>query len=73
MKKQDNHITIWTARGSNSGIDWTELTKKQLADWKVDYDELLLKKPAYDLYIDDKSFNVDKFWKIADKNQKITK
>ena len=71
LKKQGNHITIWTARGSKSGIDWTELTKKQLSDWNVDYDELLLKKPAYDLYIDDKSFNVDKYWKIANKNKKV--
>ena len=23
-------IVYWTARGSNTGIDWTELTKKQI-------------------------------------------
>jgi hypothetical protein len=27
LKEQGNQIIIWTARGSNSGIDWSELTK----------------------------------------------
>ena len=64
LKDEGNTITIWTARGSKSGIDWTELTKNQLKEWNVKYDELILKKPPYDLYIDDKSVNVDEYWKI---------
>ena len=68
LKKEGNIITIWTARGGNSGKDWSELTKKQLKDWGVNYDELLMKKPSYDLYIDDKSFNVDNYWKIPKTN-----
>ena len=27
-------------------------------------DELLMGKPDYDIYIDDKSFNVDTYWPI---------
>ena len=61
---QGNYITIWTARGAKSGIDHRELTLKQLAEWNIQYDELLMGKPDYDIYIDDKSFNVDSFWPV---------
>jgi quercetin dioxygenase-like cupin family protein len=68
LKKEGNHITIWTARGANSGINHHELTKKQLAEWNVQYDELLMGKPDYDIYIDDKSFNVDTFWPVPNES-----
>lgn len=71
LHKEGNIITIWTARGANSGIDWTEVTITQLANWKVNYNQLLMGKPAYDLYIDDKSVNVDTYWKIYN-NEKIS-
>jgi mannose-6-phosphate isomerase-like protein (cupin superfamily) len=61
LKKDGNHITIWTARGSKSGLDHKELTAKQLELWSVNYDELLMGKPDYDIYYDDKSFNIDAF------------
>ena len=64
LKEQGNHISIWTARGSTSGIDYKELTLKQLNDWHINYNELIMKKPNYDIYIDDKSFNVDTFLPI---------
>tara|TARA_B100001059_G_C17838451_1_gene590055 strand:+ start:5693 stop:6358 length:666 start_codon:yes stop_codon:yes gene_type:complete len=73
LKDDGNKITIWTARGQTSGIDYTELTKKQLTDWGIRYDKLLMGKPSYDLYIDDKSVNVDKHWKIPTKNLKSKK
>ena len=63
LKKDGNTIHIWTARGQNSGINYTELTKKQLSKWNINYDHLITNKPSYDLYIDDKSVNVDKYWK----------
>jgi len=66
LKKEGHTITIWTARGSRSGIDHTELTTTQLQKWGVQYDKLLLGKPDYDVYIDDKSFNVDAFWPVPD-------
>ena len=59
LKKEGNEITIWTARGSLSGIDYSELTKKQLDEWGVLYDNIIMKKPDYDIYYDDKSFNID--------------
>jgi quercetin dioxygenase-like cupin family protein len=64
LKSKGHDITIWTARGSNSGIDHRELTLNQLANWNVQYDKLLMGKPNYDIYIDDKSFNVDTFWPV---------
>lgn len=66
LKDQGNSITIWTARGSLSGIDYYELTKKQLISWGVKYDELLLGKPPYDIYYDDKSYNIDNFIPLKD-------
>lgn len=50
-------IIYWTARGTVTGINWFELTKKQLDTAGVLYHELKMGKPAYDLLIDDKSVN----------------
>lgn len=52
---QGNTIIYWTARGSGSGIDWTELTKKQLIEWGCKFHEVRLGKPSYDVWIDDKA------------------
>ena len=51
----NNIITMWTARGSLTGIDWYDITKKQLDDWGVKYHKLVMGKPYYDLFIDDKT------------------
>lgn len=59
---QGHEIHYWTARGSNSGIDWSVLTQKQLSDWKVKYTSLKLGKPSYDLWIDDKAENSEHFF-----------
>ena len=52
-----NTIIYWTARGSSSGIDHTELTQKQLISWGVKCHDIRLGKPSYDIWIDDKAFN----------------
>jgi hypothetical protein len=57
-----NEIHYWTARGSNSGKEWLELTLKQLNDWGVKYTTAKTGKPAYDIWIDDKAFNVDRYF-----------
>ena len=64
LKNEGNEITIWTARGSTSGINYRELTLRQLNEWNINYDILLMEKPNYDIYIDDKSFNVRSFWPV---------
>lgn len=57
----DGHtIHYWTARGTRTGIDWTDVTKKQLKDWGCKYHDLTVgQKPHFDMYICDKSVNAD--------------
>lgn len=59
---EGNEIHYWTARGSSSGKDWTELTKMQLAKWGVKYTSMNLKKPSYDIWVDDKAQNVGAYF-----------
>lgn len=57
----EGHVIIyWTARGGNSGIDWSELTLKQLKSWNCKFTNLDTKtKPSWDLIIDDKAFKIN--------------
>lgn len=61
---EGHHIIMQTARGKGSGIDHTELTKKQLNDWGYKYHELfpMFCKPTADIFVDDKGVNVED-WK----------
>tara|TARA_B100000700_G_scaffold322207_1_gene423161 strand:+ start:285 stop:1034 length:750 start_codon:yes stop_codon:yes gene_type:complete len=61
---EGHKIIIMTARGRGSGIDWTQLTIKQLDMWGVKYHELepMFHKPTADLFIDDKGISVEE-WK----------
>lgn len=51
---EGNTIVYWTARGSRTQKNYYDLTKKQLDEWGVKYNELRVDKPYYDLFIDDK-------------------
>jgi histidinol phosphatase-like enzyme len=57
-----NHIIYWTARGSNTGIDWAEFTQNQLHNWNCLYHQFKLGKPSYDIWIDDKAMNSEIFF-----------
>lgn len=60
---EGNYIKIFTARGAVSGVDHTTLTDKQLRGWGLKFHELIMnKKPHFDLLVDDKCINVNK-WK----------
>ena len=75
LKALGHHITIWTARGGRSGKDHRELTARQLQEWGVQHDELLMGKPDYDVYYDDKSFHIDSIFpvpSITTKTQKLS-
>lgn len=50
-------ITMWTARGSASGKDWSEVTINQLDKWGVKRHGVQFGKPSYDVFIDDKVIN----------------
>lgn len=65
---QGHEIHYWTARGGNSGIDWSALTRQQFANWQVKYTSLKLGKPVYDVWIDDKAFNCDTFFEEVKSN-----
>ena len=58
-----NTIVYWTARGTGSGIDWREVTEKQFKSWGVRYHDLKFGKPIYDLFVDDKNINSERFFK----------
>lgn len=60
---QGHVIVYWTARGGNSGLDWSELTKSQLLSWGCRYHELKMHKPVYDIWIDDRAINSEDFFK----------
>lgn len=54
-----NYIVLFTARGTQTGIDWEGVTKKQMEDWGVKYHELKFGKPDADFYIDDKMLGLE--------------
>lgn len=56
-------IVYWTARGSGSGKDWSEITREQFERYGVKYHTLKFGKPVYDLFIDDKNINSEVFFK----------
>jgi len=61
---EGHYIKLYTARGSQTGIDWSEITKDQLSKWKLKFHELIINcKPHGDLFVDDKAINADLFFK----------
>ncbi len=60
---EGHKIILYTARGATTGIDWKDLTERQLRQWKVKYHELCMGKPGADIYIDDKGEKADVFFK----------
>jgi hypothetical protein len=57
-----NTIVYWTARGTVTGLKWFQLTLKQLNEWNAKFHELKMGKPSYDLFIDDKNINSEKYF-----------
>tara|TARA_Y100000768_G_C23677094_1_gene540513 strand:- start:282 stop:638 length:357 start_codon:yes stop_codon:yes gene_type:complete len=64
------YIKIFTARGMGTykgkkniiKNKLGKLTLLQLKDWNVKYNELILFKPSYDIFIDDKAIGFNKNW-----------
>ena len=64
-KSKGFKIIIYTSRGMtvfNGNVNdiysnLYDLTQKQLKEWKVNYDQLIMGKVHYDLLIDDKAIN----------------
>ena len=53
-----NRIVVYTARGSQTGLDWTAVTGEQLRSWGVHHDEVRFGKPAADYYVDDRMLSL---------------
>ena len=58
-KRNGAHIIIMTARGSGSKKDWREFTEKQLLEFGIPFDQLIvgLKPGGVDFFVDDKAIN----------------
>jgi N-acylneuraminate cytidylyltransferase len=52
---EKNHIILWTARGSVTGIDQWRKTKEQIEYYKIKHHDLRVGKPMYSFWIDDKA------------------
>jgi CMP-N,N'-diacetyllegionaminic acid synthase len=59
LYEMGNRILLFTARGSMTGIDWAEATRRQMDTWGVKYHDLRLGKPAADYYIDDRLWAIE--------------
>lgn len=53
-------IILHTARGYATGINWKEVTRAQMKEWEVPYEDLVFGKPDADFYIDDKLITLQK-------------
>ena len=60
LYNEGHEIVYWTARGGTTGINWDELTEMQLDMWGCKYHRIeALKKPSWDLFIDDKTKRIE--------------
>jgi hypothetical protein len=59
---EGNTIIYWTARGTLTGINWREVTERQLGNWGASYHSLNFKKPNYDFFVCDKAINAETFF-----------
>jgi len=57
-------IVYWTARGTVTGENHLILSNDQLIKWGCKFHKLKTGKPHYDLFIDDKNINSEKFFNI---------
>ena len=70
LKNSGLKIIFYTARGTETGINWEQITKDQFKKWGLIYDELRFGKPAADLYIDDKAATPSILNQLVNKVQK---
>lgn len=66
MYHMGNEIILFTARGYKTGLDWREVTERQMRDWGVCYHELKFGKPAASFYVDDKNMDLEFLYAVAE-------
>lgn len=57
-----NTIIYWTSRGIESGKDWLDFTRSQLESWGVKYSSIICGKSKFDIFVDDKVENSEKYF-----------
>jgi hypothetical protein len=62
LYSEGHKIIYWTARGTVTQKSWFNVTYEQLKKWGCKFHELRMGKPAYDLFIDDKNINSEKYF-----------
>ena len=60
---EGHKIIYYTARGYKSGVNWRELTERQLKEWGCKYYKLVMGKPFGNYYIDDSNILLTEFFK----------
>ncbi len=63
MYDDGDTIILFTARGTTSGRDLYDFTKKQVESWNLKFHQLILGKPHFDILIDDKAINNKEWYK----------
>lgn len=61
--QKGNTIVYFTARGTVTKKNYYDLTKKQLKKWGAMHDQLIMGKPYFDLFVDDKALSDKDFFK----------
>lgn len=59
---EGHKIIYCTARGTGSGIDYTDLTDRQLKKWGAKYHGIIFQRKKYDYFIDDKNISDKEFF-----------
>lgn len=69
LYQKGNKIKIFTSRymgRSDDNLNYVKKYKtsiaKQLKKWNLKYNELIIGKPSYDVFVDDKAFGFEKEW-----------
>ena len=65
LYKKGCKIYLYTARGSETGINWVDETREQLNKWNVKYHELRFNKPGAEYYIDDRFIDINELRKMV--------
>ncbi len=66
IKENGHYIKIFTSRYMGRNLENSKIVKKkyfkttynQLKKWGLNFDELIMGKPSYDYFVDDKSLNI---------------
>ena len=52
-------IIYWTSRGNSTNMNLLILTENQLYQWGCKHNSLRMGKPSYDVWVDDKSLQIE--------------